>query len=405
MAEVEKSEEGLIILFRNLGEKDLEDRVVDRAVKLLTVERVEEVKVGAKLIPYGFVLRTSPPKPVLFNGDVAETAEKLGWIKRFPGRGQWILTGPVTSLVGAIKSIIVDYVCKPLGFQEWIFPRLLPFAILEKLSTYVEHLPEGMFYVCSPPRNPRAFDEFKREFSLRKVIREDLLKEILEPPSYVLDAIQCPAFYQFFSGEVVDLKDMPIKVYEHAGGWTWRNEAGGVEGLARTNEFLRMEMVYLGSPQQVEEIRDAVVEKTLQVVEEVLDLEWRLTVGAPFYLSPEVARERLVDISSTSRIPTLDIECYLPYRGSRETSEWLEISACSVHRDHYVESFKIREVKSREIWTGCVGHGLTRWATVFLGQKGFEPNDWPLEVKKRVGTIPPVVKTLTWPKKTSETLR
>ncbi len=395
VAEVGGLERGLLLVFRGLSEGDLEDRVVDRAVKLLMPERVEEV--GVKLVPYGFVLKTSTPKRILFTRDVAEEAEKLGWIKRFPARGQWILTAPMASLVGALRSIIIDYVCKPLGFQEWIFPRLLPFAVLEKLSTYVEHLPEGMFYVCAPPRDPKVFEPFKREFWLRRVLRADLLKEILEPPSYVLDAVQCPPFYQFFSGELVKAEDLPVKVYDYAGGWTWRNEAGGVEGLARTNEFLRMELVYLGTPEQVVEIRDAVLERTLEVVDKVLDLEWRLTVGAPFYLSQEAARERLVDISSSSRIPALDVECYLPYRGSREESDWLEISACNVHLKHYVDSFKIREAKGRELWTGCVGHGLTRWATALLAQKGFNFDDWPPELKKRIGALPPPTRTLTWP--------
>lgn len=389
------AEHGVVTFtFKDLSESDLEDRVVDRALKLV---RVEEARVEGVLVPFGYVLRSSPPKEVKFTGEVSEAAERLGWIKRFPARGQWIFTAPMASLISAIRSIIVDYICRPLGFQEWIFPRLIPFAVLEKLSTYVEHLPEGMFYVCAPPRDPSAFDPFKREFKLRREIRADLLREILEPPSYVLDAVQCPPFYQFFSGEVVRAEDLPIKVYDYAGGWTWRNEAGGVEGLARTNEFLRLEMVYLGTPDQVVEIRDQVVERTIEVVDRVLDLEWRLTVGAPFYLSQEAASKRLVDISSSSRIPALDVECYLPYRGGREDSEWLEISACNIHMRHYVDAFKIREARGRELWTGCVGHGLTRWATALLAQKGFNFDDWPSEVRRRIGELPPPTRTLTWP--------
>jgi len=330
---------------------------------------------------------------------VSQEAERLGWIKRFPARGQWILTAPMAALVSAIRSIIVDKVCKPLGFQEWIFPRLIPFAVLAKLPAYVEHLPEGMFYVCTPPRDPKAFESFKREYALRRELRGDLLADVLEHPSYVLDAVQCPPFYQFFSGELVKVEDLPVKVYDYAGGWTWRNEAGGVEGLARTNEFLRLEMVYLGTPEQVVAIRDEIVERTLEVVDKVLDLEWRLTVGAPFYLSQEEAKERLVDISSSSKIPALDVECYLPYRGDRESSEWLEISSCNIHMTHYVDSFKIKEAKGREIWTGCVGHGLTRWTTALLAQKGFNFDDWPSELRNRIGKLPPPTTTLTWPRR------
>ncbi|MEM4700314.1 MAG: aminoacyl--tRNA ligase-related protein [Candidatus Nezhaarchaeales archaeon] len=397
IADVIKVDDGLVVMFRNLSEEDLEDRVVDRALR--GIMRAEKVEEGAKLVPYGFVLRRSAEKPIIFTGEVAQEAERLGWIKRFPARGQWIFTAPMTSLISAIRGVIIDYICKPLGFQEWVFPRLIPFEVLKKLATYVEHLPEGMFYVCAPPRDPKVFEEFKREFALRRKIRADLLKEILEQPSYVLDAIQCAPFYQFFSGEMVRAEDLPVKVYDYAGGWTWRNEGGGVEGLARTNEFLRLEMVYLGTPEQVVELRDKIVEKVIEVVDKVLDLEWRLTVGAPFYLSQEEACKKLVDISESSKIPALDVECYLPYRGDRETSEWLEISACNIHMTHYVDSFKIKGAKGEELWTGCAGHGLTRWTTALLAQKGFDFDKWPKEIKERIGSLPSPITTLTWPLK------
>jgi seryl-tRNA synthetase len=396
---VERVGEGLLIRLRELGEEDLEARLVDRLVKRMLEGAVEAPTEEAKLVPFGFVLEQSRPKDIRVNVEVAAEAERLGWIKRFPAKGQWIFTAPMVGLLKVMRDLIVEQVCRPLGFEEWMFPRLIPMNVLAKLSSYVEHLPEGMFYVCVPPRDPSAFDEYKREYALKRVIRKDLLKEILGEPEYVLDAVQCPPFYQFFSEETVRLEDLPIKVYECMGGWTWRNEAGGVEGLARTNEFWRMEMVYLGSPSDVARIRDEVVSRTVELVDKVLDLEWRVVVGAPFYLSSEEASKRRVDISSRERIPTLDVECYLPYRGERDKAEWLEITAASIHYTHYVLAFKIKEVKNREIWTGCVGHGLTRWATAFLAQHGFNPDDWPSRVRELYEKNGPykIAKTLEWP--------
>jgi len=396
---VERIGEGLLIELRGLSEEDLEARLVDRLVKRVLEGAIEAPTEEAKLVPFGFVLERSKPKDIRVKVEVAAEAEKLGWIKKFPAKGQWVFTAPMVGLLKVMRDLIIEHVCKPLGFEEWMFPRLIPMTVLAKLSSYIEHLPEGMFYVCVPPRDPSAFDEYKREYTLKRIIRRDLLKEILSEPEYVLDAVQCPPFYQFFSEETVRLEDLPIKVYECMGGWTWRNEAGGVEGLARTNEFWRMEMVYLGSPSDVVKIRDEVVSRTVELVDKVLDLEWRVVVGAPFYLSSEEASKRRIDISSREKIPTLDIECYLPYRGERDKVEWLEITAASVHYTHYVSAFKIKEVKNREIWTGCVGHGLTRWATAFLAQHGFDPKNWPSRVRELYEKYGPyrVVKTLEWP--------
>ncbi|MCS7140011.1 MAG: serine--tRNA ligase [Candidatus Nezhaarchaeota archaeon] len=397
---IEVVDENLIIKLKELSEDDLQERLVDRLIKKV-LEGFTEVVEETKLVPFGYVIEQAKPKPIKVNVEVATEAEKLGWIKRFPSKGQWIFAAPMVGLLKVMRDLIVNHVCRPLGFEEWMFPRLIPMLVLAKLSSYVEHLPEGMFYVCAPPRDPSAFDEYKREYTLKRIIRKDLLKRILDEPEYVLDAVQCPPFYQFFSEETVRLEDLPIKVYECMGGWTWRNEAGGVEGVARTNEFWRMEMVYLGSPRDVVKIRDDVVSKTVELIDKVLDLEWRTVVGAPFYLSSEEASKKRIDISSRDKIPTIDIECYLPYRGERGKAEWLEITAASVHYTHYVSAFKIKEVKGRDIWTGCVGHGLTRWATAFLAQHGFDPVNWPSEVRRLYEQYGPyrIIRTLEWPPK------
>jgi len=301
----------------------------------------------------------------------------------------------MAALVRAIIQLLIDRIAKPLGFEEWMFPRLVPMEVYKKLTTYIEHLPDGVFYVCVPPRDPSAFDEFKREFKLRRELRTELLKNILGEPEYIMEAIQCTAFYQFFSGEIVRLEDLPVKAYEVMGGWTWRNEAGGVEGLVRTNEFLRMEMVFLGAPDQVIELRNKVTDLTIEVLEKDLDMEWRLVAGAPFYLSPQEASKRLIDISHIDRIPTLDVEVYLPYRGSREEAEWLEITAASVHRDFYVKNFRIKEARGRGIWTGCVGHGISRWAAGFLARHGFDFDEWPGSIKSIIKRLPQPPKTIT----------
>lgn len=394
VAEVSTQDNSLILIFKNLTEHDLHDRVVDRAIKLARQEEAVKIE-EEKTAPFGTVLKRGTEKPYKFLREVSAEAEKLGWIKRYPAKGQWIFTPPLTALLRILSELIIEHVAKPLGFHEWMFPRLMPLEVFKKLSTYVEHLPDGIFYVCVPPRDPAAFEEFKKEYILRREIRRDLLKNILEEPGYVLEAVQCPPFYQYFSGELVRLEDLPVKAFDLLGGWTWRNEAGGVEGIVRTNEFWRMEMVFLANPEETVELRNKVTDLTVELVDKVLDMEWRLVAGAPFFLSPEEASKRLIDISSIDKIPTLDVEVYLPYRGSREEAEWLEITAATVHRDFYVKAFKIKEVKGRDLWTGCVGHGLTRWAAAFLARHGFNFEDWPVEVKNRIGTLPPSPKVVT----------
>ncbi len=395
VAEVSEENGQLHLIFRNLSDKDIKNRVIDRAVKLVRVEEKVEERAEGRLAPFGTVLKQGEEKPFKLDKEIASEAERLGWIKRYPGRGQWIFGPPMTALLRALSELIIERVAKPLGFEEWMFPRLMPMEVFKKLTTYVEHLPEGLFYVCAPPRDPHALDDFKREYTLKRELRVDLLREKLENPGYVMEAVQCPPFYQYFSGEIVRLEDLPVKAYDLLGGWTWRNEAGGVEGIVRTNEFWRMEMVFLASPQDAVEIRNKVTDLTVELLDKELDMEWRIVAGAPFFLSPEEASKRMIDVSDINRVPTLDVEVYLPYRGPRDKAEWLEITAATVHKDFYVKNFRIKEAKGREIWTGCVGHGLTRWAAGFLARHGFSFDDWPKPVREKIGRLPQPVKTVT----------
>ena len=90
---------------------------------------------------------------------------------------------------------------------------------------------------------------------------------------------------------------------------------------------------------------------------------------------------------------TIDFEAYLPYRGTREESEWLEFQNLSIVGDKYTKAFAIKTQKG-ELWSGCSGIGLERWLTAFLAQKGLDPEGWPSGFREYVGTLPRDVKFL-----------
>ncbi|MEM3527935.1 MAG: serine--tRNA ligase, partial [Candidatus Bathyarchaeia archaeon] len=90
---------------------------------------------------------------------------------------------------------------------------------------------------------------------------------------------------------------------------------------------------------------------------------------------------------------------YLPYRGKRESSEWLEVAGCFIHKTKFVDSFNIREVKNRETWTGCSGLGLTRWVAAFLATHGFNYESWPKNVGEHFDKHYMIPKSLQWPPK------
>ncbi len=380
------------LIFENLSERVIQTNVIDRIIKLIQ-EKVVAKKYKGKA-EYWSELKRSKEKEMLFDADPTKKAQELGWMKRYPGVGQWVFTPPLSHLMRKIEHITVEYIAKEVGFSEIILPKLIPLEIHKKTG-HLLGVPQEMYFAS--PSNKREFEYFEDISDKIKVYNEIFNEEIhqkLRPAMYNLCYAQCESFYWFFSKEIIDKKILPIKWIDKSGP-SYRWESGGIHGLERLNEFHRIEFVWLGEPEDVIKIRDELLEKSLHVLDDIFELEWRCAEVMPVYL----AHEGKMDFNGTKEgaIGTIDLETYLPYRGDRKTSEWLEVCAYSIHKDRYTSSFKIKEKKNRDLWTGCVGIGLERWIASFLAQKGFDFDRWPDKFKKIVKKLPKVPKLVTWP--------
>jgi len=93
-------------------------------------------------------------------------------------------------------------------------------------------------------------------------------------------------------------------------------------------------------------------------------------------------------------VGTIDFESYLPYRGTRKESEWLEFQNASNNGDKYTKGFNVKSQKGTELWSGCTGIGMERWLATFTAQKGLDMENWPKEFRKRFGEVPTGIKFL-----------
>jgi len=403
VASVSKSGGSLEVVLVEMGEGDLKRNVPDRAINVVKeilerpAPRQSQLTTTADIVARKVerlpIVKTSKKKPVRFDKDPMRAAIELGWIKEFPGRGQWIYTAPYAMLFVAIRQTLLTELVWKLGFQPFLMPKLIPLEVMMKMPGYLDDIPEGMYYVCPPPRDPEAFKAFKEKLKVTKQLPRPELAKVLKEPDYVLAPAQCEPFWQFYGGETLNASDFPYKFYD-ASGWTYRWEGGGVEGLVRLQEFQRIELTYLGTPEQVVETRDQVIRECEWIADQVLDMEWRITAAIPFW-----AREGAVpvDVKDSKNVAAYDLEIYLPYRGPREESDWLEVAGCFVHRTKFVDSFKIRELKGRDVWTGCTGLGLSRWTSAFLATHGFDPDRWPKAVGHAFDRNYRIPRTLKWP--------
>ncbi|MEN4018143.1 MAG: serine--tRNA ligase [Methanobacterium sp.] len=394
-------ENKLIIKFEELDESELRKHVVDRVLKVIkesmsepgeepTLEEVTQpsdilTRQVTKIEP-GTVIYSSQKQKFFFEGDPTEEAAKLGWVKKFSGRGQWFYAPPLVALQRAIEEIVLEKLVYSMDFEECLFPKLIPIPLMDRMK-YLEGLPEGMYYCSAPRRDPEIFNKFRDELVIKREVPIDLLKEGLKDPSYVLAPAQCEPFYEFLSHQVVDEKDLPIKFFDRS-GWTYRWEAGGAKGLDRVHEFQRIELVWLGTPKQTEKLRDQTIDISHKIAD-WLELEWYTEVGDdPFYLEGRKVEDRGIEFPD---IPKKEMRLVVP--GEKKG---VAIVSANIHGTHFVEGFSVKETHNHRIWTGCTGVGITRLVFGFLAQKGFNQDNWPEDVKERFKSVK-VPKLLTWP--------
>ena len=382
-------------LLKDIDESVIKKQSMNRVIKqvakkqenVVKDENGEELDITYKLNSTpGEIIATSEEFETFFEGDMTEKAIELGWVKPFPGKGQWFYGPEITALERVLEEIIIKKVVEKLGFQECLFPKLIPITVMEKMK-YLEGLPEGMYYASAPKRDPEIFTKFKNDLIVNKEVSIDLLKQGLKDPAYVNAAAQCEPFYEFLSHEVIDESELPIKFYDRS-GWTYRWEGGGAKGLDRVHEFQRIECVWLSDPEEVTKIRDATLELSHELAND-LELEWYTEIGDdPFYLEGRKSDDRGIEFPD---IPKYEMRLKVPGR-----EKGVAVVSANVHGTHFVEGFSIKEAHNHRIWTGCTGFGITRWVFGFLSQKGFDKNNWPELVKEKLKDVK-APKILTWP--------
>ncbi len=387
-----------IILLEDISESEIKKPYIDRLLRLLQ-EKETRAKWGGKAEHWELIKqsRVKFPKPK-FDKDPNKILEEIGWIKRF-SVGQWFYTPPFTYLVNMLKHFFIEEVVKPLGFQEAIFPKMYPLEVGLKTG-HLKGTINSMIFASFPiSYDISVYEELIDYMYVTDTAPPEELQKYVKPPTHFLCFAQCEPFYQFFSREVLDDKNLPVKMYDHSGP-SFRWEAGGLHGVERVIEFHRVEVVWLGKPEQVVDIRNKLLEKYEYLMDKVLDLEWRWAWVTPWYYEQAgiVEEKREKDINKPG---TIDFEAWLPYRGPREDKKaWLEIGNISIHGTKFTSPFKIKHNKGIILWTGCSGFGAERWTIAFLAQHGFDPRNWPRKPREYVenNPIPEPIKAVTYPK-------
>jgi len=309
---------------------------------------------------------------------------KRRWVVKSPTKGKWIYMPQFVSVLRTMEKIIYENILKPLKFKEIICSTLVDGENIWLKSGHLEGVPMEIYYIAEPiSRDPVVWEEFIDKLKITKKIDYHSFKNLLNlRPLKGLTYAQCPIIYYTLRGKTIAENSLPLKIFDRT-QISFRYESGGRHGIERTDEFHRIEIVYLGRKEELLELRDKLINIYKKIFNEILELEWRMAWVTPFYMQ----QSGLYGIEDKKRIKgTIDFEAWLPYRGDREESEWLEFQNLSIVGDKYTKAFNIKAQKD-ELWSGCSGIGLERWAIAFLSQHSIDPKNWPTNFKKYLNKI------------------
>jgi seryl-tRNA synthetase len=311
--------------------------------------------------------------------DVLKKAIEASWIYPLDGTPLLAFAPPMTYLIGALRGVFIKNVAVSQKFREWIFPRIIPEEVLAKTGWLTNHREEAWFV---DPKREFTYDpdEDSHAATLYPKATAIGFPEAVHP--YALDPIQCVSLYHAYYRQAIEKSKLPIKVFEHQGGWTHRNERR-VQGLVRGVEFLRLEFVWIATQESAINIRNEVLGSVVEQIGDHLELEVRLAAGDSCfdeadreYKLPLVVRERIQDVYQEAAVDVLT------FYGTNT----LEIASAARHQ-HLAKRFGIRVQadggKTEDAWSGCLGIGLTRLAAAFLDKHGFEVERWPKYMQTR----------------------
>ncbi len=379
-ADVKSKDKLATISLKNVDEEFLQRNYIDRMI-ILVKEKVENQYYEGKGEFWKLIWESGAKKPV-WTKDPTEEMVKLGWLKQGPTKGKWFYRPQIAAIMKTMEKIAVEEVLKPLGFQEIIESNVVPFDIWLKTG-HLEGMPGEFYYVAEP--KSRDVEKWVRFVDLTKITKEvpfDELKKNISVPNAGICYAQCPVIYWSFKGKTISEKSLPVLVYDNT-AVSGRYESGGRHGIERVDEFHRIEPVYIGTREQLLKLREKLLDRYKHVFNKIFELEWRMAWVTPWYM----AQAGKIGDTSSQDTGTIDFEAYMPYRGDRKKSEWLEFQNLSILGDKYIKAFNIKAQKS-ELWSGCSGIGLERWTTAFLAQKGIDPNKWPAGFRKYLKELP-----------------
>jgi seryl-tRNA synthetase len=143
--------------------------------------------------------------------------------------------------------------------------------------------------------------------------------------------------------------------------------------IDRLQSFRMREYVCIGSPERIQDFREAWVERAKGIADR-LELPYRVDVANdPFF-------GRVGQLASMiQRQQALKFELLVPVRSEEEPTACMSFN---YHRDHFGETWGLKTADGEPAHTSCVAFGMDRLAVALFATHGVDIQAWPTGVRE-----------------------
>lgn len=302
--------------------------------------------------------------PMPYRGDIlAELAERK--IIKVLEPGLFIFREPVAGLMRFLDDMFVEKLAKPFGAREEAYPAVIHLTTLDKTNHFtsfpehlhfLSHLRDDLDVIESFSQSVREAGGWRPEAPL------DTTRQFAKP-AFAMNPSTCYHCYEGLQGESLE-GDGLIRT---AISKCHRYEAKNHSDFGRLLDFSMREIIFVGKPEFVREMRMKAVELL-----KALAAEWELDCIIENANDPFFTNDFQVKASfQRNQEMKYEMRLTIPY-----LNKTIACSSVNFHSTAFGSAFDIKLGK-RPATTGCVGFGIERWALAFLAQFGPREENWP----------------------------
>lgn len=147
----------------------------------------------------------------------------------------------------------------------------------------------------------------------------------------------------------------------------FRYELSSVSAFQRQREFDMREIIFLGRPQEVEELRNKIMHTVWNMA---LELDIKASVKNAFdpFFAENLGPRAAIQFNRNMKFELL-ADCGM--------EKAVAISSFNIHSATFGKAFNIKNEQGSTVTSGCIGFGLERWLLALLSKYGTQKPQWP----------------------------